>query len=511
MFFEFIWSILNNWQVIIFSFGIIYLFYRINKNQATKEINLINNQMKEKIDELNKQMKKKTDELNKQMKDKADELKKEAEDLKNKQIQYEKELKVQKELIRHSNVQTFLLNELIDNNTRNSDYKNDLLNKQYYFLLSCYRILFFRKLANTILETLFEGENQSSYYKTGFNFIDESKPKNLQLEFKLIIAKCDIKNVPMNEVNLLIDFYMFIKDKCSDVIHISDKNALFNLDLIIQILGEKEEITKNKNNDYILSSFQVINLLFNKSDNFDKENTLLKYKINEEENKLEKNTDNTYSEIIDKNKEKKEEFTKIKNFLENIIETKEKEDKQIILVPNFNFSEPIKNGNNNQINNGSANGSNTSIFNGSITEKDDIYLTIYKLLNSDEIELITSKIKSEIELASKIELCFEKNNALIEQLRTEISKNIYDIDYLFKQWKNSFNYGYKTDDIFKKIIKFSPNITLDKIKENTTKLIGNKVMKIYKEDASKFISMIDSVLEKNSVENYQKSWRKEKP
>ena len=187
---------------------------------------------------------------------------------------------------------------------RNRDIKNDILYKKY-FLFSCYRILFFRKLANTILETLFEGDNGTSYYKTGFNFIDESKPKNLQLEFNLIIAKYYIKSVPMNEIKLLIDFFMFIKNKFSDVIHISDKNPLFNLDLLTQILGEKEKISQNKNNDYIISSFQVIDLLFNKSDNLDKENIIIKNKINEEKNKLEKKANNSFSEVIDKNKEKK--------------------------------------------------------------------------------------------------------------------------------------------------------------------------------------------------------------
>ena len=129
--------------------------------------------------------------------------------------------------------------------------------------------------------------------------------------------------------------------------------------------------------------------------------------------------------------------------------------------------------------NSNGNGSNTSMLNGNNAEKGDIYLTINKFLNSDEKELISSKLKNEIDLEGKIELCFETNNDLIEQLKTEISRDTYDIDYMFTKWKYSFNSGYKTKELFTKIITFIPDITLDKMKENTAKLSGKKVMKIY--------------------------------
>lgn len=78
------------------------------------------------------------------------------------------------------------------------------------------------------------------------------------------------------------------------------------MEFLTQLLGENEKIEKNKNNDYIRSSFQVINLLFNKN-NLDKEDKTLKNKINEETNKLENKLEN---EIVDKNNEKKEKFKK---------------------------------------------------------------------------------------------------------------------------------------------------------------------------------------------------------
>ena len=70
------------------------------------------------------------------------------------------------------------------------------------------------------------------------------------------------------------------------------------------------------------------------------------------------------------------------------------------------------------------------------------------------------------------------------------------------KWKKSFNSGYKTQEIFTKIIRFIQDITLDKMKENTAKLINIKDMLIYKEEASKLASMISEILEKKQVENY---------
>lgn len=135
--------------------------------------------MKEKTKRLKEEtdkLKEETDQLKKQVEYEKKVNKTKIEDLKKK---HEKKFKALKEIIRNSNADTFLLNEFIDNNKKNSDIQNDILYKKFYFFLSCYRILFYRKLVNSILETLLEGDNQNSYYKTEFTFIDKSKPENL--------------------------------------------------------------------------------------------------------------------------------------------------------------------------------------------------------------------------------------------------------------------------------------------------------------------------------------------
>ena len=126
--------------------------------------------------------------------------------------------------------------------------------------VNSYKILYFRKISNIILDLILRKYNLC-LYKTEKIFIDESKPKYKQIYFPIIIAKEKIKNIEMNTINLLIDFLMFVKDLTSSVIHLVEKFEI-QIEILFEIF-DKDKI-KIEQNDYFISSSLLINTLFGK-------------------------------------------------------------------------------------------------------------------------------------------------------------------------------------------------------------------------------------------------------
>ena len=60
--------------------------------------------------------------------------------------------------------------------------------------------------------------------KTQHKFKDSNNQK-----FPIIVAKNDILKIPKNKINQIIDFLMFLKEKCSNIIHFSDKSSVLHL------------------------------------------------------------------------------------------------------------------------------------------------------------------------------------------------------------------------------------------------------------------------------------------
>ena len=67
-------------------------------------------------------------------------------------------------------------------------------------------------------------------------------------------------------------------------------------------------------------------------------------------------------------------------------------------------------------------------------------------------------------------------------------------DYIFKEWKKSFNKSYKTREEFKLIVKADnlENLKIKDIKDALIKLIPKVKFEIFKDDPSKFENMINS-------------------
>ena len=174
------------------------------------------------------------------------------------------ELQEVKENLKINNLKHFINKQIINNLVR----KNNML-------LNSYKILYFRKISNIILDIILKNYN-SSLYKTEKIFIDDTKPKYKQNFFPIIIAKEKIKNIEINKINLLLDYLMFVKDFTSSFIHLVEKCDI-QIEILFDLFGKGE--IKKENDNYLISSSFLINSLFNEEVN---ENNK---RINEEINK----------------------------------------------------------------------------------------------------------------------------------------------------------------------------------------------------------------------------------
>jgi len=102
---------------------------------------------------------------------------------------------------------------------------------------------------------------------------------------------------------------------------------------------------------------------------------------------------------------------------------------------------------------------------------------------------------------------FNENKILIVKEIKEYAKMIMDIenqeekeitvinnDYIFKEWKRSFNKSYKTKEEFKLIVNTDNlnNLKIKDIKEALIKLIPDEKFEIFKDAPSKFENMINN-------------------
>ena len=127
-----------------------------------------------------------------------------------------------------------------------------------------YKILFIRKFSNAILENILN--NKKNFALSREQFIDSSKPEFKRKKFSIIIAINTFEDLSVNTINLVLDFLMYLKDVSSSNIHISDKESLYQLDILIDYLkmieGGGENGIEKKNNEFYITSDQMLNILF---------------------------------------------------------------------------------------------------------------------------------------------------------------------------------------------------------------------------------------------------------
>ena len=200
-----------------------------------------------------------------------------------------------------------------EKNKFKSDYSLLLFASKIKDYIAFFRIVTFRKIANILLIKIIE-KNKKYLRRTSPKFFDELKPKNNQKSFYIIYC-CEnkVKGVEKDDINIIIDFLMFIHDYSS-----------------MKINGNDEEKKENNRNQIIEN-----NLIDNKNED-KKENK--KSEISNDNNDNDSNNKqkndlkpNENMPLIGNNNERTNELIKL---LEKIINDKKKIDNEAMLYEN---------------------------------------------------------------------------------------------------------------------------------------------------------------------------------
>lgn len=483
----------------------------------------------------------------------------------------------------------------------NYNKKINILKKNYNMVLNSYKILYYRKISNLILDFILKQYNQY-FIKTDKIFYNGEKPKHKQNMFEIIIAKEDIKGVTMKLLNLIIDFFMYIKDSTSSIIHLVFKYKS-QIEILYNIM-DKKEIKKN-NNEYYISSNYLIEVFF--GDKKDNTKTDINYINVPNDNKKNIHYENNFNRINDVelqtikiNTNNKSDTKEQNNIIDEIEDVKEKKSKDIVANEkielnqkqsknaygenNMNMSPENRKKRNKIIEDKSLNLINEDNKYGSeddlkeyednkINIEDDIGINTekrnivvinknkgtsknndYSQSNKDKKneglkrdKITNNKLKKVGEICNKLEKCesdielkeiveeIEKLNIndLLEKDLDENNKNkidllnqIFDLikensensnleeetcingEFLFNEWKKSFDVGYKQNNNFKLLVVYDDNINLKQIKDATIKLINNMNIKIFSQDPGKFAKNIKTMILEDKFYEYNQQLTK---
>ena len=318
------------------------------------------------------------------------------------------------------------------------DQKINILTNKNNMFLNAYKILYFRKIANILLEKIFTN-NKNIFYKTDCVFKHTDKEKcNLKVNyFPIIIAKENIGNFSINIINLLIDYLMYIKDFTSSFIHIVKKFPI-QIEILFSLFGDYN-IKKDANDYYLIDASILINAIF--GDNIQEKKDATKEKIKATKIKKE---------------EEIEEVTKENNIPKEISKDPKDKDKDVKEKMEGNLKGiKIKNKNNNGDMNGNINLS-TNMLTGNeeseekynITENNDIMI-----INEEQIikRNLMKKIDNIITSLKKNNHNFSENYIIKQINKLNLEKLLEKEDMFNKNELLKIKYIKELRDIIKKI------------------------------------------------------------
>ena len=167
----------------------------------------------------------------------------------------------------------------------------NMLKRKYDMLFNSYQILYFRKIANILLYIILK-KNENSFVKTEKIFIDTDRPSYLQRSFAIILAIKEINNIKKNDINLFLDFLMYVKESESSNIHLAEKYDA-QIEILYTIFDPKK-IEKVNDEDYYVEPKNLLNIFFGIENNKEENKT------NSENNIVNKIVD---SDVVNKKKE----------------------------------------------------------------------------------------------------------------------------------------------------------------------------------------------------------------
>lgn len=274
---------------------------------------------------------------------------------------------------------------------------------QVQTLTAFVRMVSFRKITNCLIDNIIE-KNKKYLKRTNPIFLDVLKPKINQKKFFVILyANNDIDESKKKEINISLDFLMFIHDYTSSKIHL---NKIENYNEIVEEIRKnsnedlqysEENISENKTDssfrpnelvDYVFNRFDIIkqiNEIIAKiekedsdDDSIDKNNLIVLRQSNEEPDKIDYEQQLDLSGKEKKNKEKNNEKLneggdRGENFSGDNVQNKQEKDNNKIKDGNINIG-------NNEYNQSS------SKINGKINNDKDIRIKINYSINQRAID-----------------------------------------------------------------------------------------------------------------------------
>ena len=176
-------------------------------------------------------------------------------------LQRDKQIEELKKQINNFAISNYLEKALNKNVITFSEKKMAVLEEQYHKIMNSYKILYFRKMSNLILNYLFESYGKM-FVKTRPIFYNNEKPDYKKNKFPIIFVDKKIDNILKVDkylINLIIDYLMYMKDFTSAIIHLSDIKYNLQIEILSQYIGHEIEMKDDK---YYLSTEELINIMF---------------------------------------------------------------------------------------------------------------------------------------------------------------------------------------------------------------------------------------------------------
>ena len=396
----------------------------------------------------------------------------------------------------------------------------NMLKRKYDMLFNSYQVLYFRKIANILLDIILK-KHENSFVKAEKIFIDTDRPAYLQRKFAIILAIQKINDIKKNDINLFLDFLMYVKESASAIIHLAEKYDI-QINILFTIFDPKK-IEKVNDDDYYVRPKDLLNIFFGI------ENSTEENKTNLENNIVNKIVD---SDVVNKKKENGNGSSNSGNDDSTI---EDKNDNENI---NSNIKEPLIQKNKEQnlnekheeINEKKNDMNNNQLFFEAIEnpQKAELIQKIDNLFSK-----LTEKNNGQIDCNRIIEIIKEINQINLEEYiksnndfnEKEIAKmellialkNIFDsnkndlkevekinVEFIFKKWKNSFGRSYRNKADYMNLVIFKDNLTYENIQNIATKLFENinDKIKLFDEDPDNFPGYINTELKQYEFGRY---------
>ena len=335
--------------------------------------------------------------------------------------------------------------------------KYTYLNSKMNAVLNSFKVLYFRKLTNLILERIISKyRNNLAKTKKIFGY----KPK-----FSILVAKNGIKQISKYKLNLLFDFLRHIKKISSQMIHFKKvKNIITQKEIFYEILDEYNKYNNARAENGKIKIDDITNILFNPKP---EDNKIPEIK----ESKLHK----LFDEFIKKEKKSVEEDRKIGNEKEEELgndsqdggeeegEEEREEEKEVgDLEEGKGGEEKFDEKKLKNIMQGDNYGENITITN--------LLMTLESKLNSNKN--IDKKTKFESE---------------------EINS-----DFFYKSWIKSFKtLKYKKQENYKVFVNFeSSSLLLENVPKIIKKLLKKEKIEVFDADPENIEDNITEIIEK---------------